>query len=209
MTLCHFTTAHVQVKSRSLHRICLPLSQHGVCVRYISPITAALPTGIDSISIPHRRSRFARGLRNWPLLRKLLQTDAQLYHFQDPELLPLALGLKLLFKKRVIYDAYEDFPSMARASKSIPQLFRAVSGKLVEFAEKLAALCLDGVITADPFTLRRFARQAGAASSSFLIFRILNFFLLLRARKSFLISFTAVAFPSAPAPMTCSTPSNC
>ena len=176
MTLCHFTTAHVQVKSRSLHRICLPLSQHGVRVRYISPITSALPTGIDSISIPHRRSRFARSLRNWPLLRELLQTDAQLYHFQDPELLPLALGLKLLFKKRVIYDAYEDFPSMARASKSIPQLFRAISGKLVELAEQLAALCLDGVIAADPFTLRRFAQTGRSRKLVFSNFPNLEFF---------------------------------
>ncbi len=35
--LCHFTTAHAQLKSRSFHRECMPLAAAGMSVRYVSP----------------------------------------------------------------------------------------------------------------------------------------------------------------------------
>jgi len=161
--LCHFTTVHTNLKSRSFHRQCLPLAQAGIEVRYVAP-TARKQTprkqddAIEFISMPHRKNRRRRALANPALLRELLRQDASLYHFQDPELLPLAFALKLIFRKRVVYDAYEDFPSMARNSESIPRPLSALAGRLVEGLELLAAHCLDGVITADPFTLRRFAR---------------------------------------------------
>lgn len=158
LSFCHFTVAHTELKSRSFHRIGLPLAQSGAHVTYISPAKTADVGGIHFVSIPKRASRVRRCLSNWTVLRELLRTDAQVYHFQDPDLLPLALALKLAFKKNVIYDAYEDFPSMARGSASIPQPFRAVAAKLVALAERLAARVLDGIVTADPFTLRRLAR---------------------------------------------------
>lgn len=178
LSFCHFTVAHSELKSRSFHRICLPLAQRGVRVTYISPAKANGPClgRVHFVSIPRGASRIRRCLLNWTLLRELLRTNSQIYHFQDPELLPLALALKLVFKKRVIYDAYEDFPSMARASASIPRSFRNTCGKLVAFAEHLAAKVLDGIITADPFTLRRLARTGRSRKLVFSNFPNLGFF---------------------------------
>lgn len=176
LTFCHFTIAHTQLKSRSFHRICRPLSQRGIRVRYISPMTNAPPGNVDFIMIPRRRSHLARVLRNWGLLRNLLEAEAHLYHFQDPELLPLALALKVLFNRRVIYDAYEDFPSVARASRSVPQGLRGIFGSFVELAEQLAARFLDGITTADPFTLRRLGRAGRSRKLVFSNFPNLDFF---------------------------------
>jgi|GEM_PF-280282 len=176
MALCHFTTAHAQLKSRAFHRLCLPLARDGVHVNYISPATVQHVRGIDFVSIPERRSRVARALWNRPLLRALVDADAQIYHFQDPELLPVALALKIFFKKHVIYDAYEDFPSMARESASIPAPWRALSARLVKMGEWLAAHFLDAVVTADPFTLRRLARTGGSRKLVFSNFPNLDYF---------------------------------
>ncbi|MGH9733185.1 MAG: glycosyltransferase [Candidatus Acidiferrales bacterium] len=158
LSICHFTTAHSQLKSRSFHRICLPFARRGASVTYISPAQVTHPGPICLVPIPQRSSRVSRALWNRPLLRELCAAEAQVYHFQDPELLPLALALKLFLKKRVIYDAYEDFPSMARNSRSIPRPFRRLSAQMVALAERLAARFLDAIVTADPFTLRRLAR---------------------------------------------------
>jgi len=176
IALCHFTTAHTELKSRSFHRICAPLAQDGARVTYLSPARIARTAAIDFVRVPRRRSRLLRVLWNGRLLRELLRAGAQIYHFQDPELLPLALALKLLFRKHVIYDAYEDFPSMARESESIPLPFRGLAGRVVELAEWLAASCLDGILTADPFTLRRLARTGGSRKLVFSNFPNLEFF---------------------------------
>ncbi len=110
------------------------------------------------------------------LLAMLLTQCASVYHFQDPQLLPLALALKLLFRRRVIYDAYEDFPSMAANKRAIPRFLRPLAAKLVAAIESLAARAFDGVMTADPFTLRRLARIGTSRKLVFYNFPNLDFF---------------------------------
>jgi len=177
ISLCHFTTAHSQLKSRSFHRECLPLAVGGIAVRYVSPASlSGEHDGIEFVSLVDRKARLA-GLFSAPtLLKELLRQNASLYHFQDPQLLPLAFALKLLFRRRVVYDAYEDFPSMAANKSSVPRPLRAVLAQLVGAAEHLAAQSFDGLITADPLTLRRLARAGKSRKLVFYNFPNLDFF---------------------------------
>lgn len=174
--ICHFTTAHSSVKSRSFHRQCLPLMQAGFDVRYVAPFEDENLKDVGFVSVPCRKGRIRRALLNHGLLRELLRQDADLYYFQDPELLPLGLSLKIVFGKHVVYDAYEDFPSMARASRCISRHLRPFAGKLLEIIESIATCCLDGIITADPFTLRRLARTGKSRKLVFHNFPNLDFF---------------------------------
>ena len=58
ITVCHFTTAHTQRKSRSFHREFMPLAAGGIGVRYVAPMqTGAHHDGIDFVSLPQRKSR--------------------------------------------------------------------------------------------------------------------------------------------------------
>jgi glycosyltransferase involved in cell wall biosynthesis len=159
LTICHFTTAHTELKSRSFHRQMMPLAASGMKVRYLAPVkSGARLDGVDLIALPARKNRIWRVLAIPVLLRELLRQRADLYHFQDTELLPLAFALKLIFRRRVVYDAYEDFPSMVANKKSVPRLIRPIAAKIVSAAERLAALAFDGLMTADPLTLRRLAK---------------------------------------------------
>jgi glycosyltransferase involved in cell wall biosynthesis len=177
VTLCHFTTAHIELKSRSYHRECLPLAATGVAIRYVAPLRTH-ENSPDVTFVPTRAhaSRLRRTFTFPSLLRELLRQDAQLYHFQDPELLPLGLLLTLIFRKRVVYDAYEDFPSMAANRNSIPRILKPLVAKAVDAIEQLAARCLDGVMTADPFTLRRLSHAGRSRKLVFYNFPNLDFF---------------------------------
>ena len=182
ITICHFTTAHTELKSRSFHREFMPLAQSGVRVRYFAPVQAnSHRDGIDIIALKRYSNRLRRLFAQPALLKTLLRQQASLYHFQDPELFPLAFVLKLIYRKRVVYDAYEDFPSMAANKAGLPRALKPLAAKIIANVEKLAVRLFDGVMTADPFTMRRLAKS--------------------RASKIVFYNFpNLVYFPSSPAP---------
>src|SRR5271163_1478961 len=177
LTLCHFSTAHSELKSRSFHRECIPLANAGVQIRYVSPAAfQGRNHGIHFVQVPKRTSRLRRVLASSLLVKSLVAQRADIYHFQDTELLPAAFALKAIFRKRIIYDAYEDFPSMAGGSGSIPRLLRPIAAKVVAVIEHVAARYFDGVMTADPITMRRIARGASSQKLVFYNFPNLDFF---------------------------------
>jgi len=177
ITVCHFTTAHSQLKSRSFHREFLPLASAGLCVSYASPAKSPVARGgISFVTLPARKELFPGLFRTTALLKTLVRENADLYHFQDPELLPAAFALKLLFRKRIVYDAYEDFPSAVANKKSIPRLLRPLAAKIFTRVENVAARCFNGLMTADPLTLRRFARRGASRKIVFYNFPNLDLF---------------------------------
>lgn len=140
----------------------MPLAQSGVGVRYLAPVKAnSHRDGIDIIALKRHSNRLGRIFAQLALLRTLLHQRATLYHFQDPELFPLAFVLKLICRKRVVYDAYEDFPSMAANKAGLPRPLRPFAAKAIANIERLAIRLFDGVMTADPFTMRRLAKSRG------------------------------------------------
>ncbi|MGA2844997.1 MAG: hypothetical protein ABSF68_06215, partial [Candidatus Acidiferrales bacterium] len=58
ITLCHFSTAHTQLKSRSFHRECLPLASAGMNVRYVTPADIqGRRNGVDFVTLQRTQSR--------------------------------------------------------------------------------------------------------------------------------------------------------
>jgi glycosyltransferase involved in cell wall biosynthesis len=175
--VCHITTVHRQLKSRTFHRELLPLAEAGVEVRYLSPaLQINRADVITFVPLKACRSRWWRILSSPGLLPVLLRQRADVYHFQDPELMPLAFLLKLICRKRVIYDCYEDFPSTFAHRHSIPIMWRSFAARATDAAEKLAARCFDGLVTADAATLRRFGRRGNSQKIVFYNFPNLDFF---------------------------------
>jgi glycosyltransferase involved in cell wall biosynthesis len=177
ITLCHFSTAHTQLKSRSFHRQCMPLAAAGMTVRYVTPADIkGRRNGVDFVTLEKTHNRVRSLFAPSTLIRALLRQNANLYHFQDPELLPVALALKIIFHKRVIYDAYEDFPSMVLNKRSLPAILRPLAAKALAALEGLAAHFIDGVMTADSLTLRRFAHSGRGRKLVFFNFPNLDLF---------------------------------
>jgi glycosyltransferase involved in cell wall biosynthesis len=85
----------------------------------------------------------------------LLRRQADVYHFHDPELLCIALLLRLL-RRRVLYDAHEDLPKQIRDKSWIPQLVRPFLSVLSRSLLRAASGWLNGIVAATEGVARGF-----------------------------------------------------
>lgn len=102
------------------------------------------------IKLLSARKRMCRPLL-WKLLfREIRNSDAQYYHFHDPELLLLLPFLKRTKKNGIfIYDMHENFPAAILSKTWIPKLFRKTIAQLVTRIELYCFRHLDGIIFAE------------------------------------------------------------
>lgn len=151
-TVTHISTVHPAFDVRIFYKECCSLAAHGLNVNLI--VTHDKDEFVDSvriISLPQFKTRGTRILIKPVLaLFKALKTKADLYHFHDPELIPLGLLLKLLGKK-VIYDVHEDVSSQILDKYWIPKKLRKSVSSLFKCIENFSAKRFNGVITATPY----------------------------------------------------------
>jgi glycosyltransferase involved in cell wall biosynthesis len=94
--------------------------------------------------------------------RRAIEEDADLYHFHDPELIPVGLLLRRR-KKKVIYDVHEDYPSSIKYSSWLPCRVRgAVSWSFGHF-ERYASQRFSALIGANSDITKRISSFNPAA----------------------------------------------
>lgn len=92
------------------------------------------------------KNRLQRMLNsNKQFLKLALQIDADIYHFHDPELLPVGNKLKKR-GKRVIFDSHENYPLQIREKGYIPTFLRKIISKLYYHYETYSVKRIDAVI---------------------------------------------------------------
>lgn len=89
------------------------------------------------------------------LLRLAMAERADIYHFHDPELIPIGLVLKLIGKK-VVFDVHENVPEGILTKVWIPRLLRKPLYVSARFAERLAGVAFDALVAATPAIARPF-----------------------------------------------------
>jgi glycosyltransferase involved in cell wall biosynthesis len=108
--VCHVTTAHPARDARIFHKQCLTLARDAR-YRVVLIAQSDRPETGDGVRIeplPRAAGKLQRITRLQP--RALLAARRQraaLYHFHDPELIPMALLMRLLWGRRVVYDMHE------------------------------------------------------------------------------------------------------
>ena len=158
MRICHFSSVHPELDTRIFYRECLSLAKAEYQVCLLGPWERnRLAYGIQIIRWQFKgNNRLLRVLQLPSILVPLLKQQASIYHFHDPELIPIGVLLKLLFRKRVIYDIHEDYPSMMKLKFWIPGIMRNIISRCVYWGEQIAGQALDGIVTADPYVLQMF-----------------------------------------------------
>lgn len=156
-TVAHLTSVHPVDDIRIFHKECLSLKKQGFEVILIAPADEdTIKAGIKIVAVNKPRSRWQRMTKTlWQVYRKALSTKADLYHFHDPELIPVGLLLRL-HRKRVVYDVHEDVPRDILLKSWIPKAFRKIIAFFAGVIEKLAATLFQGIVTVTPAIQKRF-----------------------------------------------------
>lgn len=157
--ICHLTSVHPRYDHRIFFKECSSLFSAGFDVTLIVADGDGIEdkNGVKIVgvgkTIDSRLSRMTRTV--WQLFENALKVDANIYHFHDPELIPVGLFLKIKGKK-VIYDVHENLPRQILSKYYIPLRLRSMVSKTANLAEKVAAWALNGIVAATPNIANRF-----------------------------------------------------
>ncbi|MGE3362316.1 MAG: glycosyltransferase family 4 protein [Rhizobiaceae bacterium] len=116
-------------------------------------------SGIKIVPIP-KRSRAGRMLLSpWSILRKALREQADIYHFHDPELIPVGLALRA-FGKVVIYDIHEIVAQQIALRAWIPPILRKPVSVVFDKFERFAIRRFDGISVPQTYMRDRYQPDA-------------------------------------------------
>lgn len=151
--ICHVTSVHPRYDVRILRKECKSLASNGFDVVLL--VNDNLPDeNIDGVQIFSThikpRNRFERVLKSKKILKqKMLQINAEVYHFHDPELLPEAVWIKKEGKK-VIFDFHEDVSQQILFKPWIPKIIRKLTSGIYKKYEQNRVKKCDALITVTP-----------------------------------------------------------
>jgi glycosyltransferase involved in cell wall biosynthesis len=155
--VAHLSSAHPPADTRIFYKECRTLAQAGYEVVLIIPHDRdEIVNGVRIRAVSKPTSRFDRMMSTVrEVYRAALEEDAIIYHFHDPELIPVGILLKNKGKK-VIYDVHEDLPRQVLTKPWIKPFLRRVVGAGAQAVEKFCAHYFDRIITVTSTIAERF-----------------------------------------------------
>jgi len=157
--ICHLSSVHKLNDTRIFYKECKSLNKAGYDVTLVvqndkdEVIDGVRVIGVDTPK--NRKERMSRTTRQ--VYQRALECNADIYHFHDPELIPIGLRLKRKGKK-VIYDVHEDVPRQILSKHWIPGPLRKTISWTIEKIENYAAKRFDYIVTATPYIRDRFLK---------------------------------------------------
>lgn len=135
---------------RFAHKQCPGLADQGFNVSYfVQAIDAGEFKGVRIFPVETLNTKLKQVLLPWKMLSRLLKHPCDAYHLSTVEMLPVALVLKMITRKRVVFDFREDYVEFVRLK---PYLHGPLKFALVELTRLLVwMVCktMDGVVFGD------------------------------------------------------------
>jgi glycosyltransferase involved in cell wall biosynthesis len=167
--VCQLTNVHSPLDQRIYYKEAFSLAAVGYEVCVAGPGSRDMEgvrEGVRVVTVPRGRGfsgRLGNALR---LFRKAASMRADIYHFHDPELLPLGLLLRLMGSE-VIYDCHEHFPQTAYVRRWVPGMLRGSLAAALDRLERFIARHLSGVLGVVEEQGSRFGHRPFAAVKNF------------------------------------------
>jgi len=146
--VCILTSVHPPFDVRIFHKEAKSLVKAGYDVTLIAQHDKEeIVDGVKIINLQKPRNRIERMTKTVSeLYQKALRVDADIYHFHDPELMPI--GLKLRKRgKRVIFDIHEDTRQQIILKGYIPSGLRKLLSRAYASYEDYACRKFSALIT--------------------------------------------------------------
>lgn len=158
--IVHLTTMHTRDDVRIFHKECSSLAKECYEVHLI----VADGKGYDEAndvkrhSIKRRYGRFQRVfIQPWKMYLTARKLRAAIYHLHEPELLSIALLLKLT-GACVVYDSHEDVPRAVMGRDWVHPLFKRFLSFIFELFEDYFTKRISAVVAATPYITLRFLK---------------------------------------------------
>lgn len=149
--VCHITVSHTMFDTRIFKKECISLAKEGYDVTLIAPgKNNCKKEGVKVLAIPQWNNFFER-VYTIPIkvMNIASRINADIYHFHDPELL-IYMGLFNINKKRkIIWDAHENYGVTIYKLNSLKIKFISFVGSYIfSFLELLfSKIFFSGVVT--------------------------------------------------------------
>ncbi|MDH4238391.1 MAG: glycosyltransferase [Phycisphaerae bacterium] len=142
--ICILTSAHLPFDARIFYKEAKTLVKAGYKVILIAQHSKEETVdGVRIVPLPTPKNRFERRTKIvWRLFRLALKEKAQIYHFHDPELIPVGIALKL-FGNKVIYDVHEYYSEVIPARCELKRGFKFIRFITNVFIERIPFLIFD------------------------------------------------------------------
>ena len=114
---------------------------------------------IKVLSLKKPKNRFFRFFFSTSKAFNLARKEkADVYHIHDPEIIPLALLLKLVTRAKIIYDAHENYERKILNRGWIPKLLRKPVSFIFSLFERFSSRFFDYIFVADNLGFEKFKR---------------------------------------------------
>jgi len=159
-SITHITTVHPRYDTRVFVKECKSIKRNGLNVNLIvaDGLGNEIKEGINIIDLGKPRSRLIRMVfYSRKAYRMAKNINCDIYHFHDPELLPL--GIKLTKRgNKVVYDVHEDVPKQILTKPYLNKFLAKLISKIFEKYENRCSSKFSAIITATPFIRERFLK---------------------------------------------------
>jgi glycosyltransferase involved in cell wall biosynthesis len=159
--IIHLTSVHPRYDTRIFLKMCSSIAkQKGFEVSLVVADGNGNETknDVNIIDVGKLEGRVNRIFKTTKkVLKKAIELDGDIYHFHDPELIPVGLKLKKLGKK-VIFDSHEDYPKEIIDREYLNKYLLKIISKSLLFYEKYTCEKFDAIITATPSIRDKFSK---------------------------------------------------
>lgn len=160
LKVVHMTSVHTPFDPRIFHKECRSLARAGFAVTVIgSNWQEGERDKVQVKCIRGGSSRLGRMTRtSWKMYLEARKQNGDVYHFHDPELIPVGLLLKA-GGKDVIYDIHEDIPKEILSKRYLPTWSRSLVSWAVSRVEGAASSRFSALVVVTPSIAKRFQER--------------------------------------------------
>jgi glycosyltransferase involved in cell wall biosynthesis len=158
--IVHLTDSHLAIDERIFHKAGKLTRAAGYKVAIIGLHSQAENLdGIDIFPIKKNTSKIRKlfcSLTSFLLLAN--KSNADIYQFHDPGLIPLGLVLRLIGKK-VIYDVHEDYQQKLLTRLKLPMFLRKLISEIWWVFEYVLSMAFNHLVVADSHIQTKFKNE--------------------------------------------------
>ncbi|CAM3003080.1 glycosyltransferase family 4 protein [Halobacterium salinarum] len=147
MDAVHLTTAHKSTDTRIFDKEATSLADAGFDVGILAhDAPEGERNGVQFTDLGSAPSRTDRWWSIPKVARIAKQLDASVYHFHDPELIPVGLYLTETTDGAVVYDVHEDYSHVVTTREWIPNTVSEPLSYVIPKVERAAAKRFDAIV---------------------------------------------------------------